>query len=58
MEGARRIGAAVGIVMCRQLLRGDEAFEVFQTISWNTNRRLRDVADVMVATGVIPDGSP
>lgn len=42
--------------MCQELLTEDEAFEVLRTIS--PNRKLRDVADVMVGTGVISDKNP
>ncbi|MFC8190990.1 GAF and ANTAR domain-containing protein [Cellulomonas sp. NPDC057328] len=45
------IGQAMGILMERHKLTGDRAFAVLTRVSQDTNRRLRDVADELVATG-------
>ena len=52
---ARRIGAAVGIVMARLSVTEDEAFLVLRSASQREQRKLRVIADEIVFTGVIPD---
>jgi len=51
LVSARRIGAAVGILMALHKISADAAFEVLKTASQTTNRKLRDIADVVLATG-------
>lgn len=53
LETSRRIGAAVGILMCRHTITEDEAFQRVRSVSQNTNRKVRDVADEIVLTGVL-----
>src|SRR5690242_4785734 len=48
---SRTIGVAIGIMMARELLTQDAAFQVLRKISNDTNRKLRDVAEEIVATG-------
>jgi hypothetical protein len=48
---ARKIGAALGIVMAARRITQDEAFEVLSTASQQANRKLRDLADDVVRTG-------
>jgi hypothetical protein len=57
LESSRRIGAAVGIVMAQRLITEEAAFELLRTLSQNRNMKLRDVADRVVETGVIPDAA-
>lgn len=48
------IGQAKGILMERYRIRGDQAFDLLVVSSQNTNRKLRDVADALIATGELP----
>ena len=49
----RRIGMAMGIVMNQLHVDDLQAFDALRRISQNTNRKLRDVADVVIADGRI-----
>jgi GAF domain-containing protein len=51
----RHIGTAIGIVMARELLTPDQAFDRLRSISQRRRRKLRDVADEVVRTGEVPD---
>jgi hypothetical protein len=53
----RTIGAAVGIIMTRHRLTYADAFDRLVTASQRANRKLRDIAGVVVETGALPDGS-
>jgi len=57
LKSARRIGAAIGIVMANRKLTEDQAFDVLVRVSQDTHRKLRDLADEVVLTGIIPDSS-
>jgi GAF domain-containing protein len=50
-----QIGQAKGILMATHRITGDEAFARLVRASQNTNRKLRDIADEVVATGALPD---
>ncbi len=50
------IGQAKGIIMERQGLSADEAFDLLREISQRENRRVRDIADEIARTGEIPGG--
>jgi signal transduction histidine kinase/CheY-like chemotaxis protein len=50
----RTIGTAIGIVMARYGLASDRAFHTLVRISQQSNRKLRDVAEEIVAAGAIP----
>jgi DNA-binding response OmpR family regulator len=50
----RTIGTAIGIVMARYGLAADRAFHTLVRISQQSNRKLREVADEIVAGGAIP----
>ena len=54
---ARRavIDQAKGILMERYGIDGDAAFAVLTRISQHTNRKLRDIAGELVATGQLPE---
>ena len=54
LTSARTIGAAVGILMERQRLSYDDAFATLATLSQAHNRKVRDLAEDIVWTGVIP----
>ncbi len=51
LDSSRQIGAAVGILMARENLTDDAAFQRLRRASQNGNRKLRDVADDVVFTG-------
>ena len=48
---ARRIGAAVGIVMASSKLTYDNAFALLVTVSQHSNRKVRQVAEDVILTG-------
>lgn len=50
---ARRIGAAMGIIMAVQKVTEDQAFEVLRQASQHTNRKLRAIADDVILTGSV-----
>lgn len=49
----RRIGAATGILMYRHKITDDQAFELLRAASQISQRKLRDVAEEVLATGAI-----
>lgn len=55
LDSSRTIGAACGILMSQHHLTEEQAFAVLKTYSQNSNRKLRDVADDVVHTGVLPE---
>lgn len=59
-EGLRTrqmIGQAVGIIMATRHCSADSAFETLKTISQNTNRKLREIAEELVSKANGLDGS-
>ncbi len=52
---SRRIGAAIGILMATRRTTEDDAFELLRQTSQRQHRKLRDVADDVVFTGVLDD---
>lgn len=54
LDGRKRIGQAQGILMERYGLDEARAFEVLRRYSQNHNRKLRHVADDLVATRALP----
>lgn len=53
------IGQAQGILMERERITGDQAFDILRRASQHLNRKLREVAQTLVDTGEQPDtGSP
>lgn len=48
----RRIGIAVGVLMCRHDLTADEAFAMLLAQSQRCNVKLREVAEVVIRTRV------
>lgn len=55
LENSRMIGAAIGILMARELCTQDEAFDRLRAASQHTHRKLRDIADQVTQTGTLPD---
>lgn len=49
----RRIGMAVGILMCRHQLTEDQAIAVLKTHSQHCNVKLRELAETVIYTGTI-----
>jgi AmiR/NasT family two-component response regulator len=47
----RRIGIAVGILMCRLRVTEDEALDILCTHSQNHNVKVRDLAEEVIYTG-------
>lgn len=54
LSSARRIGAAVGIIMARRGLTDDAAFAVLSRASQDRNQKLRDIAEHVLLTGDLP----
>lgn len=51
----RDIGIAIGILMARDLCTRDEAFARLRSASQYLHRRLREVAEDVIETGVLPE---
>lgn len=56
LASARRIGAAIGIVMSVHKVTEDQAFNILRRTSETTHRKMRDVADDVLLTGSIERG--
>jgi GAF domain-containing protein len=54
LESRAVIDQAKGILMERHKLSADEAFQALARASMHTNRKVRDIADHLVATGEFP----
>ncbi|TDQ54184.1 GAF and ANTAR domain-containing protein [Actinorugispora endophytica] len=52
----QEIGAAVGILMERYRITGEQAFEVLKRASMESNVKLREVARRLTETGEVPTG--
>jgi len=50
------IGQAQGILMERERITAEQAFDLLRRSSQHLNRRLRDVAQELVDTGTVPGG--
>lgn len=55
LTSSRQIGTAIGIIMARHLVTSDQAFEILRHASQDLNRKLRDIAAEVEATGEVPD---
>lgn len=55
LESSRQIGVAMGILMARNLLTQDQAFERLRASSQHLNVKLRDIAAGVAETGELPD---
>jgi hypothetical protein len=58
LQTNRVIGTAMGVLMAMQKITDEQAFARLRTISQNSNRKLRDVAEEVVRTGALPPGRP
>ena len=54
----RAIGTAVGILMTTRRIGSEGAFELLRSTSQAANRKLRDLADIVVRTGDLPPVGP
>jgi AmiR/NasT family two-component response regulator len=54
LESRAVIDQAKGILMERHKLTADQAFQTLAQASMRANRKLRDIADHLVATGELP----
>jgi AmiR/NasT family two-component response regulator len=52
------IGQAQGILIERERITADEAFDILRRASQHLNRRLREVARDLVDTGETPEADP
>lgn len=57
LERNRETGIAIGVLMARDHLTRDQAFDVLWHASQNSNRKLRDLAAEVVDTGLDPRAS-
>jgi len=51
---ARRVGAAMGILMARRQLTDVQAFDALRETSQGTHTKLRDIAERVIETGELP----
>lgn len=58
LNPTRTIGIALGIIMPAHKITPDEAFEVLRVTSRHSYRMVRDVADEVALTGIVPDTCP
>jgi AmiR/NasT family two-component response regulator len=49
----RRIGIAIGILMCRHQLTADQAIATLKTHSQHRNLKLRELAETVIYTGTL-----
>jgi hypothetical protein len=55
---SRQIGTAIGILMAREFLTSDQAFDLLRRASQHLNRKLRDIAAEVELTGALPESVP
>jgi hypothetical protein len=53
----REIGVAIGILMARELLTQEQAFDLLRMASQHTHRKLRDIASDVIDTGTLGPNS-
>ncbi|MGX7680621.1 GAF and ANTAR domain-containing protein [Jatrophihabitans sp. DSM 45814] len=51
----RRIGIALGVIMCQDRCTDEQAFALLRKASQTTHRKLRDVAEEVIFTGLVPE---
>jgi len=49
----RRIGIAIGILMCRRQLTEEQAIELLKTRSQQRNVKVRELAETVIGTGTL-----
>jgi GAF domain-containing protein len=55
LQSNRQIGTAIGIIMARELLTAEQAFQRLRDASQRQHRKLRAIADDVVRTGELPE---
>jgi GAF domain-containing protein len=55
LESNRRIGIALGIIMIEYRVTDQAAFDMLRMVSQNSHRKIRDVAEEVAFTGLLPD---
>lgn len=58
LESNRQIGVAIGVLMVRESITQEQAFERLREASQSLNRKLRDIADEVVYTGTLTFAAP
>jgi transcriptional regulator with GAF, ATPase, and Fis domain len=53
LEASREIGIGMGVLMAKQLLTRDQAFDLLRIASQHTHRKLRDIARDVADTGAL-----
>lgn len=56
LHNSRQIGIAIGILMSRKQLSQDQAFNFLVNVSQRLNRKLHDIAGMIVAARELPSG--
>jgi len=54
LTSSRQIGTAIGILMAREYVTSEQAFDLLREASQHLNRKLRDIAAEVELTGVLP----
>jgi GAF domain-containing protein len=54
----RRIGIGLGVIMCQRRCTDEQAFALLRTASQTTHRKLRDLAEEVIFTGLVPEAAP
>lgn len=54
LASSRQIGTAIGILMARDLVTAEQAFDRLREASQHLNRKLRDIAATVMETGQLP----
>jgi hypothetical protein len=57
LESRDVIGQAKGILMAREQITADEAFEILRTTSQHLNVKLREIAERVAETGALPEAA-
>ena len=58
LQSSRKIGAAMGVLMTRELLTEEQAFARLVDASQRLNRKVRDIAEDVQRTGELPVAPP
>lgn len=51
---SRDIGVAMGVLMIRQKITREQAFDLLRIVSQSSNRKLHEVAEAVAETGALP----
>jgi hypothetical protein len=57
LRNSREIGVAMGIVMAREKVTRDEAFNLLRIASQHSHRKVADIATEVADTGMLPPGA-